>query len=96
MQIINKTVQCSECGCIALPDATYCPKCGTSYRVHKERGNLKEIFGTIGCFSAQRPVDMSKSIIEANYQLICPHHGQVDVKAAVIVPVMKCPLCQGS
>lgn len=93
MQIINKTVQCSECGCIALPDATYCPKCGTSYRAHKERRDLKEIFGTIGCFSAQRPVDTSKSIIEANYQLICPHHGQVDIRATVIMPTVKCPHC---
>ena len=32
MQIINKTVRCSECGCIALPDAIKCPKCSNTYR----------------------------------------------------------------
>lgn len=31
MQIINKTHKCSNCGCIAFPDSTHCPKCGMLY-----------------------------------------------------------------
>ena len=40
MQIINKTVQCSECGCIAFPDAIHCPKCGASYREGKAKDEV--------------------------------------------------------
>jgi hypothetical protein len=96
MQIINKTIQCSECGCIALPDAISCPKCGTSYRAQKERRDIKEIFGTISGLSTQDPLDASQSIMRAYYQLICPHHGQVDVRTTAIVPTVKCPLCPGN
>jgi hypothetical protein len=95
MQIINKTVQCSECGCIAFPDAIYCPKCGTSYRVNKEKREIKDI-SNINCFSTPVLLNTSKSIMEAYYRLICPHHGQVDIKATIIIPAEKCPLCQGN
>ena len=37
MQIINKTVSCTICGCICLPDSYHCPKCGTSLVIRKER-----------------------------------------------------------
>ena len=94
MQIINKTVQCTECGCIAFPDAIHCPKCGASYRETKRKSEISEVVKRITCFSLQEPADASKSIIETYYQLICPHHGQVDVKASVAIPTVKCPLCQ--
>ena len=29
MQIVHKTAKCPICGCIYLPDAYHCPKCGT-------------------------------------------------------------------
>jgi len=32
MQSINTTVRCAECGCIALADATKCPRCSKTYR----------------------------------------------------------------
>ncbi len=96
MQIINKTIQCPECGCIAFPDAIYCPKCGISYRAGKSKREMKEIIGNINYLQIQGLDNTDKTLMKAYYQLICPHHGQVDVKAAVIVPVMKCPLCQGS
>lgn len=96
MQIINKTIQCAECGCIAFPDAIRCPKCGASYREGKAKKEMKEIFRNISYFPAQGSDDSDKTIMKAYYQIICPHHGQVDVKAAVIVPVIKCPICQGS
>jgi uncharacterized membrane protein YvbJ len=38
MQIINKTTSCPICGCICLPDAYHCPKCGKSFVVNKEKG----------------------------------------------------------
>lgn len=96
MQIINKTVQCTECGCIAFPDAAYCPKCGASYRENKAKKEITEIFEKISCFSTPDSADASKSIIETYCQLTCPHHGQVDIKTAVVIPTIKCPLCQGN
>ena len=68
MQIINKTVQCTECGCIAFPDAIYCPKCGASYRKNKAKKDGGEIFAQISCFSRQVPADADKSIIATYYQ----------------------------
>lgn len=94
MQIINKTIQCTECGCIAFPDAVYCPKCGAGYRENKAKKEIGEIFARIACFPTHVPVDAHKSIVETCYQLICPHHGQVDVKTSVVIPTIKCPLCQ--
>jgi uncharacterized C2H2 Zn-finger protein len=96
MQIINKTIQCPQCGCIAFPDAIHCPKCGSSYRESKAKAEIKEVFKSIDYLSTQGRDNADNTIMKAYYQLICPHHGQVDVRAAVIVPVMKCPLCQGS
>ena len=93
MQIINKTVQCADCGCIAFPDAVYCPKCGASYRGNKEKKEIGEIFERINCFSTQGPLEVSKSIIGTYYQLVCPHHGQVDIRTSVVIPTIKCPLC---
>lgn len=31
MRLVNKTKQCSQCGCISFPDSKHCPKCGKSY-----------------------------------------------------------------
>ena len=96
MQIINKTIQCPQCGCIAFPDAIHCPKCGSSYREIKAKAEIKKVFKSIDCLSAQERYNADNTIMKAYYQLTCPHHGQVDVKAAVIVPVTKCPLCKGN
>ena len=88
MQIINKMTQCPQCGCIAFPDAIYCPKCGGNYRASKE------MFKSIASLSMQEQENADNTVMKAYYQLRCPHHGYIDIKAAVIVPVMKCPLCQ--
>ena len=47
MQIVNKTLKCSICGCISLPDATKCPKCGTHYKSQQVNKNYKEIYNNI-------------------------------------------------
>jgi DNA-directed RNA polymerase subunit M/transcription elongation factor TFIIS len=96
MQIINKTIQCPECGCIAFPDAIHCPRCGASYRGRNVKVETREIFKNISHLPTQGPDDIDKTMMKAYFQLICPHHGQIDIKTAAIVPVMKCPLCQGN
>jgi hypothetical protein len=96
MQIVNKTIQCSECGCISFPDAKYCPKCGTGYKDNEIKQEMKDLFRNISLLTIQGPTDTERTIIKAYYQLICPSHGQVDVNTALVVPVMKCPLCRGS
>ena len=42
MQAVKDKVQCSRCGCIALPDATKCPKCGASYNGNGTREARKK------------------------------------------------------
>lgn len=37
MQIINKTVKCNECGCVAFPDSKTCPKCGNYLRLNDSK-----------------------------------------------------------
>lgn len=96
MQVIKDTVQCSRCGCIALPDATKCPKCGTAYN---ENG-AKQMIDTIRCFSSpsiEEPMmekDGDVRLIRAYYQLTCPRHGKIHVRATVIGSPIKCPFCQ--
>jgi hypothetical protein len=94
MQIINKTIQCPQCGCIAFPDAIHCPKCGSNYRENKAKTEIKEMLKITNYLSTQGRDNTDNTIMKACYQLTCPHHGQIDVKAAVIVPIIKCPLCQ--
>lgn len=96
MQIINKTIQCPECGCVSFPDSKYCPKCGTSYKDNPIKQELKDIFINTSLIAIERPMDTEGTIIKAYYQLICLSHGQVDVNTSSIIPVMKCPLCRGS
>lgn len=96
MQIINKMVQCSECGCIAFPDAIHCPKCGASYRESKAKREIRQIFEKPGCFSAPVPVDAATLLMETYSQFICPHHKQLDIRTTVIMSSTKCPLCQES
>ena len=89
IQAIKDTIQCSRCGCIALPDATKCPKCGVAYN-----GNgAKELIDSIAYISNPIMEDTSIQLIRAYYQLICPRHGKVYVKATAIGPTIKCPFC---
>lgn len=89
MQAVKETVQCSRCGCIALPDATRCPKCGASYN-----GNgLKESVSAISYFSSPLVVDAETKVVRAYYQLTCSRHGRIYVKATVIGSPIKCPFC---
>ena len=91
MQVVKETIQCSRCGCIALPDATKCPKCGASYIVNEKR----EIFDNVGFFPATTMLeDTSAKVVRAYYQLTCTRHGRIQVKAAVIGSSVKCPFCQ--
>ena len=84
MQIINKTIQCPQCGCIAFPDARRCPKCDSSYRESKAKAEIREIFKGIGYLSTQGWDNAGNTTMKAYYQLTCSHHGQIDIKAAVI------------
>jgi len=91
MQVVKDTIQCSRCGCIALPDATKCPKCGASYIVNEKR----ETFDNVGFFPATTMLeDTSAKVVRAYYQLTCTRHGRIQVKAAVIGSSIKCPFCQ--
>lgn len=91
VQVVKDTIQCLRCGCIALPDATKCPKCGASYN-----GNgKKETFGNMSYFPAPAVLEeTSTKVIRAYYQLTCSRHGRIHVKATVIGSSVKCPFCQ--
>ena len=95
MQAIKDTAQCSRCGCIALPDATKCPKCGTAYN-----GNgAKAMFDTVSYFSSPRVVEEEEDhvqVIRAYYQLTCPRHGKIHVRATIVGSPIKCPFKEGS
>lgn len=93
MQAIKEIAQCSRCGCIALPDATRCPKCGAPYRESKGDTFSHTIDQLIS-----KPVNLVKTpdnirIVRAHYELDCPYHGKVRVKATVVSPSMRCPFC---
>ncbi len=90
MQAVRDTVQCSRCGCIALPDATKCPKCGASYN-----GNgAKEAVSAISYLSSPLMEDADTKVVRAYYQLTCSRHGKIYVKATVIGSPIKCPFCK--
>jgi hypothetical protein len=102
MQSIKETIRCTRCGCLALPDAIKCPKCGADYRDSNRNGS-KEIIDPFSYLSASRieKVDSIPSlsasvikVIRAHYQLICPRHGQINVRATVIGSPVKCPFCE--
>ena len=91
VQVVKDTIQCSRCGCIALPDATKCPKCGASYIGNGKR----ETFDSMSYFPAPAVlVDASTKVVRAYYQLTCSLHGRIHVKATVIGSSVKCPFCQ--
>jgi hypothetical protein len=90
MQAVKETVQCSRCGCIALPDATRCPKCGASYN-----GNgSKESVSAISYLSSPLMEEANTKVVRAYYQLTCSHHGKIHIKATVIGSPIKCPFCR--
>jgi hypothetical protein len=91
IQVVKDTIQCLRCGCIALPDATKCPKCGASYNGNGQ----KETFENMSYFPAPAVLeDTSTKVIRAYYQLTCSRHGRIHVKASVIGSSVKCPFCQ--
>jgi hypothetical protein len=91
IQIVKDTIQCSRCGCIALPDSTRCPKCGASY-IHEVK---REIFDNADLFSTPAILeDTNTKVVRAYYQLTCSRHGRIHVKADVIGSSVKCPFCQ--
>jgi len=91
IQAIKDTIQCSRCSCIALPDATKCPKCGASYN----GSGAKEIVDTFSYLPNPTIVeDTSIKVVRAYYQLTCHRHGKIHVKAMVIGSSVKCPFCQ--
>ena len=89
MQAVKETVQCSRCGCIALPDATRCPKCGASY----SDNGAKEAIGALSYLSSPLMEDADTKVVRAYYQLTCSRHGKIHVKATVIGSPIKCPFC---
>jgi hypothetical protein len=91
IQVVKDTIQCSRCGCIALPDATKCPRCGASYVTQDK----KETIENVGFFPNPAVLaDSSTKVVSAYYQLTCSRHGRIHVKAAVIGSSVKCPFCQ--
>ena len=89
MQTIKETVKCPRCGCIALPDSTRCPKCGTAY----DGNGVKGIIDSIRYLSNPGIGDTDIRVIGAYYQLTCPRHGKIYVRATVIGSAIKCPFC---
>ncbi len=90
MQAVRDTIECSKCGCIALPDATKCPKCGASYNGKR----AKEIAGIISYFPGPTIIqDTDTKVVRAYYQLTCRRHGKILVKSTVIGSPIKCPFC---
>jgi hypothetical protein len=89
MQAVKDKVQCSRCGCIALPDATKCPKCGASYN-----GNgAKEAVSATSYLQVAAMEDADTEVVRAYYQLTCSRHGKIHVKATVIGSPIRCPFC---
>ena len=91
MQVIKDTVQCSRCGCIALPDATKCPKCGKAY--HNGNGEQEMLDAVSYLSNSQIEGVNTQQVVRASYQFICPQHGRVNVRAMVISSIIKCPFC---
>ena len=92
MQAVKDKVQCSRCGCIALPDATKCPKCGASYNGNGTR-EAKEAVGAASYLPVAAMEDADTRVVRAYYQLTCSRHGKIYVKATVIGSPIKCPFC---
>jgi len=91
MQAVRETVRCSRCGCISLPDATTCPKCGTAYNGIIKKG----LVDPLSYLSDLNPAieNANTKVIRAYYQITCPRHGKVHIRTAVIGSTIKCPLC---
>jgi transposase len=89
VQAVRDKVQCSRCGCIALPDATRCPKCGALYN-----GDGAKIASVINYISSSTIEDVDTKVVRAYYQLTCSRHGKIHVKATVIGSTVKCPFCK--
>ena len=86
MQAVRDKVQCSRCGCIALPDATRCPRCGALYS-----SRPKETVSVIDCISRPMIENEDTRMVRAYYQFTCRQHGRIHVKATVIGSAIKCP-----
>jgi hypothetical protein len=86
MKIINQTIRCSECGCIAFLDSVNCPNCGAHYR-NKEI-NMAEAFKYEPLISKsnQGITSENQSIIEAYCDFICSHYTQINIRTTVIIP----------
>jgi hypothetical protein len=91
MQILRGTISCNRCGCIALPDATRCPKCGALY---ERNGTPKPVVETVNYYPTPTIANANIQVIRAHYQLTCHHHGTIQVKASVIGTPVKCPFCE--
>ena len=92
MQIIAKTIQCAECGCIAMADATYCPKCGSSYRKAKGTKYAADIIR-----SCNYPVSTGVSYVKRLpqniiYQFVCPCCDDGNIDPTKLLMSLKCPL----
>jgi len=103
MQAVKETIRCIRCGCIALPDANRCPKCGASYRDPSGNGSREMFIDPFDYLPQTRVdgvvnnvnLDMSiTKVIRAYYQLTCPRHGTIHVRATVIGSPVKCPFCE--
>ncbi len=63
MKLINKILRCPHCGCIFLPDASTCPRCGKS--CHSRRTDLNSMltFNGMNCLtSIDHPIQSPESV----------------------------------
>ena len=93
MQTLNRTIECTECGCLSFPDATLCPRCGAKYIKKVESNYYRDVNNVPSEFSMSKFNDVNELMWWSSYQFSCPIHGNISVKASVISPSIKCPFC---
>jgi hypothetical protein len=74
MQTADLTIKCTECGCIAMADSTYCPKCSTSHRRTKEDKYALETVRNMKQLALQGVYCIEKLPYQVIYQFICPRY----------------------
>lgn len=89
MKSIKEILECSKCGCIVLPDATKCPKCGSAY----DGNGVGTMIDNVNYSSKPKIGETGIEVIVAYYQFSCPRHGRINVRAMVTASTVKCPFC---
>jgi|GEM_PF-389594 hypothetical protein len=93
LQVLDETVQCAKCGCLVLPDAARCPKCGAKYQEGKSVEANHRTAPATSRPANPDPLFHHVRVVHAHYDLDCPYHGKVRIKATVVSPSVRCPFC---